>query len=132
MDRYFVEHEATQQEVAKFYQENPSRHRRRRGAVDYAKIARAWEMLLDEQDGDGNGLDDYTVVGNCNIYRYVEFWSPPPADLLILGAGTGRQVEAANSIGYNTKGTTLGSTNIDFAKWRFGIDLDFIDNCDMP
>jgi SAM-dependent methyltransferase len=98
--------------------------------ADYNRINKNWANLLREQDG--QGFDDFLVGDNDPMERYLLFRRPPPADVLVLGAGTGRHVQSANVLGYNAKGVTLGRMNVAFAKWKFDLDLEYADCCATP
>ena len=99
-------------------------------ALDPNRIIRCWALLLEEQNGPN--FDDYVMGDSHKIERYLEHWCPPPAKILLLGTGTGREVYAAREHGYDAEGTTLGKENLPFAKWKFDLDLEYADNCTLP
>lgn len=129
---YTANSEDTDKDKVEFYASHSEAERKvgKPPAVDYARLISVWDMLLNSQNGPN--YDDYTVHENSNVIRYVKFWSPPPADLLIMGTGSGREVVQARSVGYNATGTTLGKENLPFAKWKFGLDLHYGENCSLP
>jgi len=96
---------------------------------DPARLAKTWRVLLDIQNGES--FDDYTFVDDNKIERYFKALPPPPAKVLFLGTGSGREVYGALKYGYEAYGTTLGQANLPFAKINFGIDLEYVDNCTM-
>lgn len=126
--KYRISHEDMQREQREFYKSGSTLDKE--CLIDYKRINKNWFNLLSAQDG--QGLDDYMVADNDPMERYLLFRRPPPADLLILGVGTGRQVQSANMLGYNAKGVTLGKRNVAFAKWKFDLDLEYTDCCATP
>lgn len=98
--------------------------------LDPNRIIRRWAVLMEEQNGPN--FDDYVMGDGHKIERYLEHWCPPPAKVLLLGTGTGREVHAAKVHGYDAEGTTLGKENLPFAKWKFNLDLAYVDNCTLP
>lgn len=128
-NKYSASHDEIQQDKKDFYKKgggkidkNPS--------LNFNSILKRWILLLHAQDGEN--FDDYCMESNHKVSRYLEKWIPPPAKLLLLGVGTGREVHAANIHGYDAQGTTLGKENLPFAKWKFDLDLFYGDNCTTP
>ncbi len=98
--------------------------------VDLTKIANLWTIFNGIQNGPN--FDDSVIEDNNKLENYLERWSPPPAKVAILGTGTGREVWVAQQLGYDVQGTTFGRENPSFSKWKFGIDLDYVDNNTLP
>lgn len=132
MSKYIATPDDVQKDKEAFYSKfGPHGGRETTGPQwDPNRIARRWAYMLDSQNGEN--FDDYIMTENNKITRYLERWSPAPGRALILGTGTGREVYAAKELGYDAVGTTLGKENRAFAKWKFDLDLDYIDNCTMP
>lgn len=99
-------------------------------SLNVDRLVNRWAYFLQEQNGEN--FDDYAMGKNHKVTRYLERWVPPPAKVLFLGTGTGREVYAARTHGYDAEGTTLGKENLPFAKWKFDLDLFYGDNCTMP
>ncbi len=98
--------------------------------LDPNRLLQRWVDLLGEQDGEN--FDDYVMTLDHKVVSLLEPWVPAPANVLFLGTGTGREVHAATVQGYEAHGTTLGKENLPFAKWKFDLDLQYVDNCTMP
>ena len=98
--------------------------------VDLHKIGQMWSIFNEIQNGEN--FDDYVMADRHKVEFYIERWCPPPAKLAILGTGTGREVQAAKLLGYDVVGTTFGKENPSFAKWKFGLDIDYVDNNTLP
>ena len=127
--RYRATFEEYEQDRKDFYASSPPKVGKD-PSVDFDRVQRAWRSILETQDGPN--YDDWAWGEGNSLERYIEFWWPPPADLLVVGAGAGREVHAARELGYQAEGITLGKENLPFAKWKFGLDLHYGDHCSMP
>lgn len=127
--RYRASYKETQEDKEKFYAQGGGKESSP-PYVDSGRIIRMWSVFNNIQNGEN--FDDYVVEDNNKIENYLERWCPPPARVAILGTGTGREVHTASELGYDAVGTTFGKENPSFAKWKFGIDLDYIDNNTLP
>jgi SAM-dependent methyltransferase len=132
VERYRVTSDEVQADRKAFYEEfGVSGGKEPEGpGWDSNKILHRWAYMLASQDGPN--YDDYSMAGNNKIERYLEKWRPAPAKVLLLGVGTGREVRAARLSGYDATGVTLGKENRAFAKWKLGLELDYVDHCALP
>lgn len=87
------------------------------------RIIKNLQHLISFQDG--QDFDDYMVIDGGKVKKYTEFFSTKGTEMLLLGVGSGREILAAESLGYNAYGTTLGSRNVAFAKC-LGVNSDKI------
>jgi len=129
IDKYRATFDEIQQDKKDFYEQGGGRESKPPEA-NYNKIAKMWSIFNEIQNGDN--FDDYIIADNNKLERYLVPWSPPPAKVAILGTGTGREVVMAKSLGYDAVGTTFGKENPSFAKWKFDLDLDYVDNNTLP
>jgi SAM-dependent methyltransferase len=129
VDRYTASPDEVAKDRKDFYAQGGGKIADPRPGLDTRRLLERWVYLLQEQNGEN--YDDYAMAKGHKVERYLERWCPPPAKVLFLGTGTGREVYAACVHGYAATGTTLGKENLPFAKWKFGIDLDYVDNCTM-
>ncbi|KKN39026.1 hypothetical protein LCGC14_0747500 [marine sediment metagenome] len=128
-DKYRASYEEIIQDKEDFYTQGGGRESNS-PASDYNKIANMWHIFNEIQNGEN--FDDYIIADNNKLERYLVPWSPPPAKVAILGTGTGREVVMARSLGYDVIGTTFGKENPSFAKWKFDLDLAYVDNNTLP
>jgi SAM-dependent methyltransferase len=129
MKRYRASYEEILKDKEDFYSQGGGKEVRE-PAADFNKIANMWALFNHIQNGEN--FDDYVVSDNNKIENYLERWCPPPAKVAVLGTGTGREVHTALELGYDAVGTTFGKENPSFAKWKFGIDLHYVDNNTLP
>jgi SAM-dependent methyltransferase len=129
MTKYTVTHDETQKDKADFYAQGGGKTDKLIG-LDPNRLLNRWVALLEEQNG--ANFDDYSMSEQHKVVTMLEPWVPAPARVLFLGTGTGREVHAANIQGYDAHGTTLGKENLPFAKWKFDLDLQYVDNCTLP
>ncbi len=129
IDKYRATNDDVVQDKKDFYAQGGGRESDP-PAADYNKIANMWCIFNEIQDGEN--FDDYIVLDNNKLEKYLVPWSPPPAKVAILGTGTGREVVMAKSLGYDAVGTTFGKENPSFAKWKFDLDLEYVDNNTLP
>lgn len=94
-------------------------------------LTNVWNYLIEAQNG--MDIDDYVLIPEYNkITMYVMPFVKPPAKLLILGTGTGREVAMARELGYDAFGTSLAPRNIFFAKEMVGVEVFYCDNHFLP
>ncbi len=89
---------------------------------DRSRLLNSISNTISTQNGEG--LDDYAVSEEENydkVSKFLSTWLPKEASLLLLGVGPGREVLAAQELGYKVVGTTLGSRNIEFGKQYLGL-----------
>jgi SAM-dependent methyltransferase len=129
MNRYRASYEEIMKDKEDFYAQGGGKETKD-PVANFNKLASTWAYFNHIQNGEN--YDDYVVGDNNKIENYVERWAPPPAKIAVLGTGTGREVHTARELGYDAVGTTFGKENPSFAKWKFGIDLDYVDNNTLP
>ena len=129
MTKYTATNDEIQKDKSDFYAQGGGKTARLIG-LDVNRLLQRWVDLLEEQNGPN--FDDYAMGSNHSVVRYLERWSPKSSKVLCLGPGPGREVHAARAHGYSAEGTTLGQENPPFAKWKFGLELFYGDNCTMP
>lgn len=82
-----------------------------------AKIGSHYQTLITTQNG--MDTDDYCINENNKVSRYMNRFY---GRALLLGVGTGREVQVAKSMGLDTVGITLGSRNVDFGRSYLGLN----------
>jgi SAM-dependent methyltransferase len=93
---------------------------------DSVNLLRLYQIGVTSQNG--QDFDDCAISEGSPVYKYTK-GIPPGSKILFLGTGTGREVKAALSMGWDAHGTTLGSRNIQFAREELGLGPDRVMEC---
>ncbi len=84
---------------------------------DCVRMIGNYQSLIKMQNG--QDTDDYCVLEDNKVSRYMKGYEGKKA--LLLGVGTGREVVTAKELGMVAAGVTLGSRNVDFGRNYLGL-----------